>query len=276
VYRILSDYQRDGYRQLLHIAGKYGGALLCDGVGLGKTFIALMLIERLVYERKRVAVFVPKSTRDAIWEVLIKQYIPNARGLFGNLVVIYNHTDLLRVATHDRDFPAEMDQIRDQCDAIIVDEAHHFRNLSSKRNQKLFELAANKLVFLLTATPINNSLFDLQHLMEFFTRRDDNRYAHLGINSIRGHLIQKEKAIEAMMGMAESEEAVMADFDVVAAERILRDDTLFRETVVQRSRAYVRKREQFSETTVEFPERQPPNVGGYSLKETYGRLLGEL
>ena len=105
VYRILSDYQRDGYRQLLHIAGKYGGALLCDGVGLGKTFIALMLIERLVYERKRVAIIVPKSTRDAIWETLIKQFIPNARGLFGNQVVVYNHTDLLRVATQDRDFP---------------------------------------------------------------------------------------------------------------------------------------------------------------------------
>lgn len=276
VYRILSDYQRDGYRQLLHIAGKYGGALLCDGVGLGKTFIALMLIERLVYERKRVAVIVPKSTRDAIWEVLIKKYIPNARGLFGNQVVVYNHTDLLRVATQDRDFPAEMYQIRDQCDAIIVDEAHHFRNLSSKRNQKLFEMTANKLVFLLTATPINNSLFDLQHLMEFFTRRDDTRFAHLGINSIRGHLIQKEKAIEATMGIAESEEAVMPDFDVVAAERILRDDTLFRETVVQRSRAYVKNREQLSTAVLLFPDRQPPVVAGYSLMKTYGGLLDEL
>ena len=276
VYRILSDYQRDGYRQLLHIAGKYGGALLCDGVGLGKTFIALMLIERLVHERKRVAVIVPKSTREAIWEVLIKQYIPNARGLFGNLVVIYNHTDLLRVITQDRDFTAEMDQIRDQCDAIIVDEAHHFRNLSSRRHQKLFELAINKLVFLLTATPINNSLFDLQHLMDFFTRRDDNRFSHLGINSIRGRLIQKERAIEAMMGMAESEDLLISDFDTVAAERILRDDTLFREAVVQRSRAYVRKREQFSETILAFPERQSPKVAGYSLMKTYGGLLGEL
>lgn len=276
VYRILSDYQRDGYRQLLHIAGKYGGALLCDGVGLGKTFIALMLIERLVYERKRVAVIVPKSTREAIWEVLIKQYVPNARGLFGNQVVVYNHTDLLRVSTRDRDFPSEMDEIRDQCDAIIVDEAHHFRNLSSQRNQKLFELTQNKLVFLLTATPINNSLFDLQHLMEFFTRRDDNRFSHLGINSIRGHLIQKEKAIEAMMGMAESEEAVIPDFDVAAAERILKDDTLFRETVVQRSRTYVKKREQSSETTLAFPDRQSPRVAAYSLKQTYGPLLDDL
>lgn len=277
VYPILSDYQRDGYRQLLHIAGKYGGALLCDGVGLGKTFIALMFIERLVHERKRVAVIVPKSTRDAVWEILIKKFIPNARGLFGNQVVVYNHTDLLRVAAKDRDFPKEMDQIRYQCDAVVVDEAHHFRNLSSKRNQKLFELTENKLVLLLTATPINNSLFDLQHLMEFFTRQNDNCFAHLGINSIRGHLIQKERAIEAMMGMAGNEgEMFMSDFDVVSAERVLRDDTLFRETVVQRSRAYVRKREQFSATMVEFPERQSPKVAAYSLEETYGRLLNKL
>ena len=108
VYPILSDYQKDGYRQLLRIAARYNGALLCDGVGLGKTFVALMLIERLVHERRRIAVIVPKSTRDAVWEVLLSRHIPSARGVFGNQVVVYNHSDLLRGASSDRDFGAEM------------------------------------------------------------------------------------------------------------------------------------------------------------------------
>lgn len=276
VYKILSGYQRDGYRQLLHIAEKYKGALLCDGVGLGKTFVALMLIERLVHERKRVAIIVPKSTREAIWEVLVNRHIPNIRGVFGTQVVIYNHTDLLRVASGDRNYPLEMEQLRDNCDAIVIDEAHHFRNLSSQRNQKLFELTDNKLVFMLTATPINNSLFDLEHLMQFFTRQDDARLSHVGIPSLRGHLIQKEKVIEAKMGVAEGDPDAFADFDVTEAERILHDDTLFREVVVQRSRAYVKSREQLGSTQVLFPERQDPEVGEYSLKDTYGGLLDEL
>ena len=44
----LDRYQQEGYWSLMKIARRYGGAFLCDGVGLGKTFVGLMLIERLV------------------------------------------------------------------------------------------------------------------------------------------------------------------------------------------------------------------------------------
>jgi hypothetical protein len=45
IYPILDQYQKDGFHELLEIAGKYRGAFLCDGVGLGKTFIGLMVID---------------------------------------------------------------------------------------------------------------------------------------------------------------------------------------------------------------------------------------
>lgn len=280
MYQILSEYQRDAYRQLLRIADRYKGAMLCDGVGLGKTFVALMLIERLIHDRKRVVVIVPKSAREAVWETAIRRFIPEARGVFGNQVVLYNHTDLLRGTSADRDFPAEFREIRDHADAIIIDEAHHFRTSSANRSQKLFEITKNKLVFLLTATPINNTLFDLQHLMEYFTRKDDGRFAHLGINSIRGYLIQKEKLIEERMqaspAFSESEGTLFSDFDTVSADQILHDDRLFREVVVQRSRSYVKEREKLSDRQTLFPERQPPEVAGYSIKATYGALLDDL
>lgn len=282
MYQILSEYQRDAYRQLLRIATRYNGAMLCDGVGLGKTFVALMLIERMIHERKRVVIIVPKSAREAVWEASLRRYIPEARGVFGNQVVVYNHTDLLRGATTDRDFSAELREVRDHADVIIVDEAHHFRTSSSRRSLKLYELAEGKQIFLLTATPINNTLFDLQHLIEFFTRRDDNRFGHLGINSIRGYLIQKEKLIEERMKQNTQEAEVVeaaagfADYDTVKAEQILNDDRLFREIVVQRSRSYVKQREQLGQRQTLFPERQPPEVAGYSIKSTYGKLLDDL
>ena len=144
IFRILSDYQRDAYYQLLRIGELYNGALLCDGVGLGKTFVALMLIERMVQERKRVVVIVPKSTREAVWEACIRRYIPNVRGVFGSLVVVYNHTDLLRGVSAERDFIAEFDEIQRHADVIIIDEGHHFRTPSSKRSQKLYELSEGK------------------------------------------------------------------------------------------------------------------------------------
>ena len=57
-------YQQEAYRALMKIARQHGGAFLCDGVGLGKTFVGLMLIERLVlHEGKRVVLFAPKATK---------------------------------------------------------------------------------------------------------------------------------------------------------------------------------------------------------------------
>ena len=41
VYPKLDQYQKEGYQAILKIANQYGGAFLCDGVGLGKTLIGL-------------------------------------------------------------------------------------------------------------------------------------------------------------------------------------------------------------------------------------------
>src|SRR5439155_17436735 len=102
---ILDQYQKDGFHQLLEIADRHGGAFLCDCVGLGKTFIGLMLIEYLVErQRKKVALIVPKSARKSVWERVLREWLPHLFGDFSNLVVL-NHTDLLRGG----DFP---DRIR--------------------------------------------------------------------------------------------------------------------------------------------------------------------
>ena len=49
MYPILDKYQKEGYQALLKISEKWNGAFLCDGVGLGKTYIGLMLIDRFLY-----------------------------------------------------------------------------------------------------------------------------------------------------------------------------------------------------------------------------------
>ena len=64
IYPGLSQYQRDGYNSMVSIADRYGGAFLFDGVGLGKTYVGMMLIERFVKkERRNVVLIVPASAR---------------------------------------------------------------------------------------------------------------------------------------------------------------------------------------------------------------------
>ena len=51
IYPILDQYQREGYKALMKIARKYRGAFLCDGVGLGKTFIGYTMLGMIFAEK---------------------------------------------------------------------------------------------------------------------------------------------------------------------------------------------------------------------------------
>jgi hypothetical protein len=54
---------------------------------------------------------------------------------------------------------------------------------------------------MLTATPINNRLIDLQHLIEHFTQRDAGHFRDtLGIHSLPGHFRKLEKDLAKRMG----------------------------------------------------------------------------
>ena len=267
VYRGLSQYQRDGYNSLVEIANKYSGAFLCDGVGLGKTYVGLMLVERFVKkERKNVVLIVPAAARVSVWETTIRKYIPEILEGFFPFKII-NHTDLLLEKNENL-----MRQIAEQGEIVIIDEAHHFRNRSSNRYRKLFEMmeaGSQKQMFMLTATPINNSFLDLQHLIELFTHRQDDYFsgAPLGIHSLSGHFKKMEAKLTAMTGTSISD-------SVEVSEDIFRGDMLVNELVVQRSRAYVKKSLSNEEgAKVLFSVRQAPIVANYSLRKSYGSLI---
>jgi hypothetical protein len=206
-----------------------------------------------------------------VWEVKLRRYLPEVSGHFSNLV-IYNHTDLLRGGK----YPALMQEVADKVDAIVIDEAHHFRNISSDRSRRLYEIAEGKRLFLLTATPINNSLYDLMHLIELFSRREPGYFspAPLGIHTLRGHFRRMEAALDVLVS---GDGAGHVELDTRAAEEILSEDDLFQELVVQRSRAYVKRSlKQHGGQRVAFPKREDPQVADYSLAQTYGGLLESL
>ena len=273
LFKEISQYQKEAYYSLIKIANQWNGAFLCDGVGLGKTFVGLMLLERLVvHERKRVVLLVPKSGRDAVWEENIRLYLPD---LLNNPYVslkIYNHTDLLRNASGDRNWPEEFEHIKRSADVFIIDEGHNFRTRSSARYKKLFDLmSGGKKLFLLTATPINNTLLDLKNQIDLFAQRDDKFFsrAPIAVNSLMGYFKTKEKELHKIAGPTPD------DISNDIARDILGSDELFRNLIVQRSRSYVKQSIELENSSrkIEFPRREPPKVVPYSLKKTYGPLL---
>jgi superfamily II DNA or RNA helicase len=284
VFRLLDKYQQDAYKNLVAIAKNYSGAFLCDGVGLGKTFVGLMLLERMIArDGKRVVLFAPKAAREDVWERVIPKYLPHLNSGFVSFV-LYNHTDLQRKGKFQRDLELT---IKD-ADVVIIDEAHHFRNPGIKgeglkepsRYRRLQEFlhasGRPKQLYLLTATPVNNTVHDFRHLLELFTNANEQHFAsRLGIHSIRAHFIQLEKRILGKLPKAQQQPGEL-DFgtEILEAERTLRSDSVFDALVVQRSRAYVKQsQQQQGKDGALFPERAAPQTVPYNLKATYGKLL---
>lgn len=288
IYSQLDRLQKEGYGSLLRIANQYGGAMLCDGVGMGKTYVGLMLIERLIkHDGKRVALFAPKAVKDATWLPHLQETLPeiapnsSRNNTFSNLLV-FSHSDLDRQQEWANDFK----HVADNADVIIIDEAHHFRNSKGPRDtfdwsawtdipryRKMYEIAGNKQVFMLTATPINNHITDLKNMLELFTRRDD-RFFHrtLGIADMGVHFADWNRKLEAVEAKhrREGKQEVVSD----PADDELTDDPIFANLVVQRSRGFAKRLSILAgEDPALFPVRKEPQVAVYSVRKTYGTLL---
>src|SRR6266516_2688773 len=80
---------------------------------------------------------------------------------------------------------------RDSYRLIVVDEGHALRNPDTTWHRAMERLLGGeaKDLVLLTATPINNGLWDLYHLVMVFARHDRPFAAH-GIPSVRGLFVR--------------------------------------------------------------------------------------
>ncbi len=282
IFPLLDRYQQDAYRNLLRIADEHGCAFLCDGVGLGKTYVGLMLIERLVFkDAKQVVLFAPKAAREDVWQTVLDDFLEEVWNGFVNLIV-YNHTDLQR----EGKWPRQMEQTLRDADAIIIDEAHNFRNPGVKgqgakapsRYRKLQQYLnggdRQKRLFFLTATPINNSVHDFRHIIELRTNALDNYFANsLGIHNLRRHFINLEKRI--LNKLPDDDQLTLITSDQIEeAEEALHKDKIFDTLVIQRSRSYVKASQKLhGGNNAIFPERGLPQVADYDLQKTYGELL---
>jgi len=153
----LAEFQNMSYYLVLEKLKNYGGCVLANSVGLGKTDVACMVARYYRELDKRVLIIVPPQIKEN-WKKTLKKVGLSLKDKNIKLISM----GLLQKS----DF--NYDQYRD-FDLIIVDEAHNFRNPSSNRRQNLdniIKLNSTAHILLITATPINISILDFISLLK--------------------------------------------------------------------------------------------------------------
>jgi superfamily II DNA or RNA helicase len=155
-------------------------ALIADDVGLGKTISASLIVSELVTRKKvrRVLVACPS--------LLLEQWTKELQEKFGlgaEYATGAGFDALLRgkttvvVTTYDTLRPRIESMAPNQFDLLILDEAHRLRNLHGTKQAPLIatglkrKLASKafRYVVMLTATPIQNRLWDLYSLVDMLS-----------------------------------------------------------------------------------------------------------
>jgi hypothetical protein len=185
----LTRFQADGVARMERLLDENGGVLVADEVGLGKTFLAGEVIYRTANaNRQRVLIVAPAALKTSMWEPFLVTHD------FSRWVKVYSYEEVRNRLDPDKGpIDAFLQEIEDYS-LVVIDEAHNLRNSGAQRSgavDRVITAGNPKKVVLLTATPVNNSLIDLETLIKYFIR-DDARFASLGIPSIREYIKQAQ------------------------------------------------------------------------------------
>ena len=256
----LTAFQREGAARARLIMERYGGVLYADGVGMGKTEIAIDFIREHVEEHgHHVLVIASAQLRDSMWQPRLESANLAAR------VISYQQL------AQDAQLGGSDPVLRLPIDAyklVVVDEAHAYRNSDTSWYAALSKLMGgrDKQLAMLTATPVNNTLWDLHSLFLLFGRHD-------------AAFSREPLYIPSLQEFFREAGADVVQKDGSGGPSPTKLFPLLDELTVRRDRAFIKKHfgaERFQDgTEVRFPEPELKEQR-YSLDDAYRGLAREI
>lgn len=186
----LTTFQQESVRKALNRLNdkKIGMCLIGDSVGLGKSYIARDIIERIgYYERRNVMVVCPASLRSD-WQKHMDEL--NVNAMIYSITEFANdtsfeqiQTDLYRRKLNSKDESA--------IHLLMIDESHNLKTQGSKSFQNLLQIITDRKfckdlpkVLMLSATPVNNGVKDLANQILLAKGGNERFFTHFGIENL--------------------------------------------------------------------------------------------
>lgn len=266
---LLDPHQYEGFRRGLQILERHDGVMVCDGVGLGKSFIALAVMESLARGGERgsldnILLVAPKNILRSTWEGYLKKYLRRYQAPFGTIHAIAQ-TELgfepysAEADDTGQSLSAKQELVQDlfeRANVVVVDESHNFRTTSANRYKNLYRIVERfegrpKKVILLTATPINTAYQDLAAQLALITH-ESGVLGGYSVSQIKRFARELDRNRDA-----ESTEEGQMSLDLFKTPSESLND-IMENVVIQRSRRTCRRLAAAAGKDLRFPIRKPP------------------
>jgi hypothetical protein len=224
IWKYLFNFQKDAVLGAIDKIETYGGCIIADSVGLGKTFEALAVIKYYQMRNDRVLVLAPKKLRDN-WLVYSLNDVQNILSKDRLNFDVLNHTDLSRTGGYSGNINLESINWGNY-DLVVIDESHNFRNNDPRRNtitryqrlmNDIIKMGVKTKVLMLSATPVNTRMNDIKNQIAFITEQNDEALAAHGIASIEQTLRKAQAKFNAWLksnnGSTASRESLINGLD---------------------------------------------------------------
>ena len=287
VWNKLYNFQRDGVVGAINKINKFGGCIIADSVGLGKTFEALAVIKYYELNNHKVLVLCPKKLREN-WLVYRQQNDirnPLADDRFS--YDLLNHTDLSRNGGKSGDI--DLDYVNwGNYGLVVIDESHNFRNNTARNDREtrysklmnnIIKSGIKTKVLMLSATPVNNHLQDLRNQISFITEENDQALVQTAeIESINKVISQAQSAFNQWGKLSENERTTESLLELLDFDYFKLLDSL----TIARSRKHIEKYYNVKDIG-QFPKRLRPitvkseidtNHQFPAVEEIYREILG--
>ena len=152
----LFPFQKNAVDQALTMFELYGGVIIGDVVGLGKTYVGTALLKFLQLQEYRPLIICPPALMP-MWDKFCVEYEVDAK-------------ILSRGKLSQENFDLFKDYRYKDRDLVLIDESHHFRRNSSRQYENLYQFMQlrDAKAILLTATPFANDAKDIKNQIMLF------------------------------------------------------------------------------------------------------------
>jgi len=236
---LLFPFQKDAVNLALTMLEKHDGVFVSDVVGLGKSYIALAIISYYRSIKRERSLIICPASLVPMWEAYKSDFdlpfkvLSSSELFYGDKEETYTLNDEYAFESYD---------------LVVIDESHNFRNKDSQKYRILQPYLLNRKVVLLTATPQNNSVWDVYHQIKLF-HQEDKTTLNISPNNLRTYIKKYENSPDKI------------------AE-------LLQNFMIRRTRQDILKSPRYKDLHMKFPKRKLHTLE-YNIAATYSSKKGE-